>query len=200
MARVGRYDELIARELDTLITKSPPYSLSSPKYGNPTLLDFVKGLIIATNVIDVINEYLPNGCHANWGQIIDNKNKDVMSHESDIVIYRGKPGCKMIHNKSMKFALVDKDRAKVVIQVKSSIDSVRDSDRTYCRDLLRFVPEVWYLAECCWAKKVSNLEKTLKKAGYSRFFYFYKRDEDARIHDVNYHSFLKFIQLIKKIK
>ena len=50
-------------------------------------------------------------------------NKDTLSKECDIIIYHG-PFYKTIKNKSMKFVIVEKTNAKIVIQVKSSLQSV----------------------------------------------------------------------------
>ena len=47
----------IAQELDELLAKSTPYALSSPSFGNPTIHDFVKGLILSTNIIEVIGKH-----------------------------------------------------------------------------------------------------------------------------------------------
>jgi hypothetical protein len=68
-----RADAVIAQELDELVSKSSPYALSSPQFGSPTLHDFVKGLILSTNIIEVIDKHLPNGYRADWGQIPDNR-------------------------------------------------------------------------------------------------------------------------------
>lgn len=203
MVRASRYDDAIAQELDTLISKSTPYSLSNPSFGNPTIHDFVKGLILSTNIIEVIDKYIPHGFNADWGQIIDEKSGNALSNEDDIIIYKGPPGCKTIKNKSMKFVLVDKAQARVVIQVRSSIDAVREEDKIYCRNLLKFVPEVWFFAECCWAKNkntVKAIESKLKKAGYKMFFYFYIQDEEKKYRHINYDLFIKFIELIKKVR
>jgi hypothetical protein len=198
-----RYNDAIGQELDILIAKAVPYSLSSPSFGNTTIHDFVKGLILSTNIIEVIDKYLPHGFHADWGQIIDEKSGNALSNENDIIIYKGPPGCKTIDNKSMRFVLVDKKQAMIVIQVKSGIESVTEDDKKYCKKLLGFVPEVWFFAECCWAKSASrakDIERKLKKAGYKRFFYFYTMDEERASKTISYYPFVKFIELIKKIK
>jgi len=203
MARSTRYDDAIAQELDLLIAKSTPYSLSSPSFGNPTIHDFVKGLILSTNIIEVIDKYIPHGFYADWGQIIDKKSGNALSNEDDIIIYKGPPGCKTVENKSMRFVLVDKDQAKVVIQVRSGIDTVREEDKEYCQNLLKFVPEVWFFAECCWTKdrtKAKVIERKLKQAGYERFFYFYIMDEGRKFRHIDYPLFVKFIELIKKVR
>ena len=203
MIRISRYSDAIASELDVLISKSTPYSLSSPSFGNPTIHDFVKGLILSTNIITVIEKYVPNGYRADWGQIIDKKNGNALSNENDIIIYEGKPGCKEYDNKSMRFVLVDKDQARVVIQVRSNLSSVTNVDKDYCKNLLEFVPKVWYFAECCYAKtdfRAKALEDMLKKIGYSKFFYFYRINDDGSRSSPNYQSFIKFIELLKKIK
>lgn len=200
---MARYNDAIAQELNVLIEEGTPYSLASPSFGNPTIHDFVKGLILSTNIIKVIDKYKPEGIYADWGQIIDKKSGNALSNESDIVIYKGKPGCKTIDNKSMRFVLVDKTQARVVIQVKSGIDSVKKEDKNYCRSLSRFVPEVWFFAECCWSKneaKVKDIAAKLKKAGYKRFFYLYAMDEEKKCRRSDYSQFIKFIELVKKIK
>lgn len=203
MAGSTRYDDAIAQELDLLIAESTPYSLSSPSFGSPTIHDFVKGLILSTNIIEAIDKYIPHGFHADWGQIIDKKSGNPLSKENDIIIYKDPPGCKTFKNKSMRFVLVDKGQVKVVIQVRSGIDSVREEDKKYCRNLLKFVPEVWFFAECCWAKnktRVKTIETKLKKAGYKRFFYYYIMDEERKFKHINYPLFIKFIELIKKVR
>jgi hypothetical protein len=50
---MARYDDVLAQELNVLIEEATPYSLSSPSFGSPTIHDFVKGLILATNIIKV---------------------------------------------------------------------------------------------------------------------------------------------------
>lgn len=200
---MARYDDAIAQELDVLIAEATPYSLSSPSFGNPTIHDFVKGLILATNIIKVIEKYQQEGYHADWGQVIDKRSGNALSNESDIIIYKGKPGCKTIKNQSMKFVLVDKNQARVVIQVKSGIDAVREEDKKYCKSLSKFVPEVWFFAECCWANKpsrVKDIRSKLKRAGYKQFFYLYSMDDKRSCKSIDYNQFVKFIELIKKIK
>lgn len=199
----SRYIDAIAGELKELISKATPYSLSSPNFGNPTIHDFVKGLILSTNIIEVIDKYLPNGYRADWGQIINKKTGNALSNENDIIIYEGKPGCKTYDNQSMRFVLVDKEQARVVIQVRSNISYVSKDDKAYCSGLQKFVPEVWYFAECCFAKSTSRakvIEKGLKVAGYTNFFYLYRVNEDGSIDIPNIGSFIKFVELIKKIK
>jgi hypothetical protein len=100
--KLTRAFEVIVQELVELLAKSTPYSLSSPSFGNPTIHDFVKGLILSTNIIDAIDKHIPNGYRADWGQVIDVGNGDILSKECDIIIYKDKP-YKKIENKSMKF-------------------------------------------------------------------------------------------------
>jgi hypothetical protein len=200
---MARYDDAIAQELDVLIAEATPYSLSSPSFGNPTIHDFVKGLILATNIIKVIEKYQPEGYYADWGQVIDKRSGNALSNESDIIIYKGRPGCKTIKNQSMRFVLVDKSQARVVIQVKSGIDSIRQEDRTYCRSLSRFVPGLWFFAECCWANspsRVKAIRSGLKRAGYKEFFYLYSMDDEKSRKSIDYSQFVRFVELIKKIK
>ncbi|UCH93879.1 MAG: hypothetical protein JSV88_26930 [Candidatus Aminicenantes bacterium] len=190
------------QELDELLAKSTPYSLSSPKFGNPTIHDFVKGLILSTNIIEVIDKHIPNGYRADWGQVIDDRHGDILSKECDIIIYKGKP-FKKIENKSMRFVFVGKKQAKVVIQAKSSIASVTREDKIYCKELKKFVPQIWYIAECCWANsknRAEKLKKNLKDAGYNDFFYFYRMNADTEEKTIDPEPFVQFIKLIKKIK
>jgi len=196
-----RADAVIAQELDELITKSTPYALSTPQLGNPTIHDFVKGLILSTNIIDVVDKHIPNGFRAGWGQVIDENDGNTLSKECDIIIYNGKP-FKPIENKSMKFVLVGKEQTKVVIQVRSGIQSITNDDKIYCHELKKFVPQVWYIAECCWANHKSRAEtigRQLKNIGYTHFFYFFiKNDNNATI-ATGYDSFFKFVRLIRKM-
>ena len=57
--KLTRADTVIAQELDELIAKSTPFALSSPAFGNPTIHDFVKGLILSTNIIEEIEKTYP---------------------------------------------------------------------------------------------------------------------------------------------
>ncbi len=192
----------IAQELDELLAKSTPYALSSPSFGSPTIHDFVKGLILSTNIIWVIDKHIPNHYRADWGQVIDEKNGNILSKECDIIIYKGKP-FKTIKNKSIKFVLVDKKSTKIVIEVKSSIQSVNIDVKNYCRELKIFVPEVWFIAECCWANsksRVSDIGRDLKDAGYKEFFYFYRMNDKTLEKTIVYDPFIKFINLIKRIR
>lgn len=198
MARKKIY-YLITQELDGLIAKSTPYALS---IGSSTVHDFVKGLILSTNIIEVIDDCLPNGYRADWGQVIDENDGNTFSRECDIIVYKGTP-FKPIKNARMKFVLVDRKKVKVVIQVRSSIQSVTDDDRKYCRELKKFVPKVWYVAECCWAKSKSRAEtikRQLEEAGYDQFFYFYRMDDDSLQKTIDCDPFIKFIMLIEKIR
>lgn len=201
MRRFTRADAVIAQELDELVGKSSPYSMSSPQFGNPTLHDFVKGLILSTNIIEVIDKHLPNGYRADWGQVIEDDG-NTLSKECDIIIYKGKP-FKLIKNKSISFVLVNKKQTRIVIQVKSAIQSVTKDNREYSKELRKFVPELWFIAECCWAKsktRTAKVEKELKKSGYKEFVYFYRMDENSFNKTINYDSFVKFISAIKRLK
>ena len=199
---ITRSYAIYAQELDELITKSTPYALSSPSFGNPTIHDFVKGLILSTNIIEVIDRHLPNGYRADWGQVIDEKDGNTLSKECDIIIYKSQP-FKQIKNKSIKFVLVDKKQTKIVIQVKSSIQSVTAEDKKYCRELNKFVSKDWFIAECCWAgskNRASVINRDLKNAGYNQFFYFYRMNVNTFDKTIDYEPFVKFINLIKKIR
>jgi hypothetical protein len=198
--QITRADSVIMQELDELVAKSPPYSMSTPQFGNPTLHDFVKGLILSTNIIEVIDKYVPNDFRADWGQVIDDDG-NTLSKECDIIIYEGKPH-KPIKNRSLCFVLVNKAQVKIIIQVRSSIQSVTKESREYSRAVRKFAPEIWYVAENCWAKterRGVKIERELKKAGYKHFFYFCRMDDNAD-RTLNHKSFLKFINLIKKIR
>jgi len=197
-----RADAVIAQELDELLTKSTPYALATPQLGNPTIHDFVKGLILSTNIIDVVDKHLPNGYRVNWGQVIDEKDGNTLSKECDIIIYKGKP-FKPIENKSIKFALVGKKQTKVVIQVRSGIQSITNEDKIYCKELKKSVPQVWYIAECCWANSKSRAEtigRKLKETGYNHFFYFIIKNDNNETIAIGYESFREFIQLIKNMR
>ena len=200
--RITRAYAVIAQELDELLAKSTPYSLSSPSFGNPTIHDFVKGLILSTNIIEVIDKHIPNGYRADWGQVIDEKDGNTFSKECDIIIYESKPS-KLIKNKSITFVLADKKQTKIVIQVKSSIQSVTNDDKKYCKEIKKFVPEVWYIAECCWKKsknRVEALRREIKKTGYNQFFYFYRMNEATLERTIDYEPFINFVNLIKELK
>jgi hypothetical protein len=200
--KMTRVNAAFMQELDQLLPKSTPYALSSPSFGSPTIHYFVKGLILSTNIIDVIDKHIPNGYHAVWGQVIDEKDGNTLSKECDIIIHKGKP-FPHIKNRSMEFGFVDKKNARIVIQVRSSIQSVTEEDKNYCKELKKLVPKVWYVAECCWAKSKSRTEtikRQLKKAGYDQFFYFYRMDDDLWQKTIDYEPFIKFIKLIEKIR
>lgn len=195
-----RTDYLIMQELDELLSKSTPYSLSSPSSGNPTLHDFVKGLILSTNIIDLIDKKIPNGFRVDWGQIL---NGNTLSKECDIIIYRGKPYYKEIENHSIRFVLVNKEQTRIVIQVKSSIRSVDTDIKNYCKELKKFVPNVWLIAEYCWAtsdRRINQIKKELKNAGYNQFFYFCIKNDRTLKEEIVYKPFVKFFNLIKNIK
>ncbi|MEW6614027.1 MAG: DUF6602 domain-containing protein [Thermodesulfobacteriota bacterium] len=200
-----RADSAIAQELDELLAKSTPYALSSPSFGSPTIHDFVKGLILSTNIIEVIggkDKHLPNGFRADWGQVIDEKDGNTLSKECDIIIYKDKP-LKLIENKSIRFVLVGKKQTKIVIEVKSSIQSVTADIRNYCKELKKSVSDIWFIAECCWAKsknRADTIEQDLKNAGYKHFFYFYRMNDKTLIKTIDYEPFIKFIKLIRRIK
>ena len=199
---MNRATAVLAQELEELLSRSTPYSLSSPSFTSPTLYDFVKGLILSTNIIDFIERHLPNGFRADWGQVIDITDGNILSKECDIIIYEGKP-YKRIKNRCMDFVLVDKNKVRIVIQVKSSISVVKPEDKDYCRQLSNFVPEIWFLSEACIAssdRRIAKIERDLKSIGYRRFFYFYKIRDNPIKRDIAYKPFIEFINLIKKLK
>jgi len=173
--------------------------------GSTTLHYFVRGLILSTNIIEVIDKHIPNGYRVDWGQVIDEKDGNTLSKECDIIIYKEKP-YKTIENNYIRFVLVDKNQAKIVIQVKTNIQSVTDEIKDYCKELKKFVPQVWFIAERCWAgsiKRLSTIEHQLKEAGYKQFFYLYRMDDNTlnrKIEQIDYKRFIKFINLIKRIK
>jgi hypothetical protein len=134
-------------------------------------------------------------------QIIDN-NGNTLSKECDIIIYEGKP-FKPIKNKSISFVLVNKDQARIVSEVKSSIQSVTKDTREYSKEIKKIVPEIWFIAECCWAKskaRALRIKRELKKAGYKEFIYLCRIDESTLNRTLNHESFVKFIKSIKKLK
>lgn len=99
--------------------------------------------------------------------------------------------------------MVDKKQVRIVIQVRSSIQSVGRESKEYCREVKKFVPEVWYITECCWAKtehRAGAIERELKRAGYGEFVYLFRSDEETPSKIINYESFLKFIKRIKKLR
>jgi len=197
-----RVNKSIAQELDELVAKSTPYALSSPSFGSPTLHDFVKGLILSTNIIEVIEKHLPNGYRADWGQVINEKDGNILSKECDIIIYNSKP-FKTIENKSIRFVIVSKEQVRIVIEVKSSIQSVTSDAKNYCKELKKSVPIIWFIAECCWAKsktRVNTITSNLKKAGYKHFFYFYRMNDQTLNKIIVYEPFIKFINLIRRMK
>ena len=200
--KLTRADFAIIQELDELLAKSTPYALSSPSFGNPTIHDFVKGLILSTNIIEVIDKHIPNGYRADWGQVIDERDGNILSKECDIIIYKGKP-FKTIENKSITFVLVAKKQARIVIEVKSSIQSVTADVKKYCKELKKSVPVMWFMAECCWAKsknRADTIKRDFKEAGYKHFFYFYRMNDKTLEKTIEYEPFIKFIKLIKQIK
>jgi len=201
MTRITRDFEAISWELGQLISKSPPYALSTPQLGTPTLHDFVKGLILSTHVAEAIQEHIPNGYRADWGQVIG-EDGNILSRECDVVVYKGKP-YKPIENRSMRFVLVKRKRARVVIQVRSSIQSVTKDDAEYCKQLKGFVPRVWFLAECCWANsenRAKTLKRQLKQIGYEHFFYLMRKNIKGEVIEIGDESFYQFIKLVERIK
>jgi hypothetical protein len=200
--RLTRVNAAIAQELDELLAKLTPWALSSPELGNPTIHDFVKGLVLSTDIISVIDKRIPNGFKADWGQVIDEKDGNALSRECDIIIYRGQP-FKEIRNKCIRFVFVDKNNVRAVIQVKSSIQSITKDIKDYCVALKKFAPEVWFIAECFLAKSISRAERIrrdLKNAGYDKIFYFYRMDYDSLQKTIDYEPFFKFIDAIRKMK
>ena len=199
---MNRATVVLAQELEELLAKSTPYSLSSPSFGSPTLHDFVKGLILSTNIIAFIEKHIPDGLRADWGQVIDTYDGDILSKECDIIIYEGKP-YKRFENRCMDFVLVDKNKARVIIQVKSSISSVQHDDRYYCKELKKFVKEIWYLSEACIAsskRRIRKIRGDLKSIGYRRFFYFYRIADNPVKRVIEYGPYIELVSLIKKLK
>jgi len=196
-----RADYAIIQELEELLAKSTPYAMSSPSFGSPTIHYFVKGLVLSSNVIELINKHIPDGYRVDWGQIIDDKDGNVLSKECDIIIYKGKP-FKEISNKTIRFVLVSKQSVKIVIEVKSSIQGVTRDIKNYCKELKKFIPEIWLVTECCWAqskKRALDIKQDLKKAGYNHFFFFYRMDDKLK-KTIEHKIFIDFIRQIKKIK
>lgn len=200
--KTTRADSLRIAELQALVGKVELYPMSSRAFGSPTLLPFVKGLIFSSEIIEIAREHIKDGFYVDWGQIIDMQNGNLLSRENDIVIYEGKP-YKPFQNKTMRFVIVDKSKTRVAIQCTSSIDNISEEHKRYCRDLANFVPEVWYFAECCWAKneqKIKQIKKKLELVGYSKFFYLYSMDDRSLEKRLNERVLINFIKLIEKIK
>jgi len=178
------------------------WCLSSPSFGVPTLHDFVRGLIFSERMLQVIDKNL-NRYNADWGQIVDERTGNYLSKECDIIIYRGNP-IREWGKKAMKFVVVESSAAKLVIQCSTSVTTVSKEHKDYPKDLKKFVPKIWYLAECYWgSKRQSNvIRRELKKAGYDNFFCLYRKYErQGEMHkELNYDRWNEFIKSIRNLK
>ncbi|MCX6639507.1 MAG: hypothetical protein NTW14_03375 [bacterium] len=196
-----RAQTIIAQELDVLLAQSMPTALSSPLFGNPTIHDFVNGLILSSNIIDVIKKHLARNLEVDWGQIID-ENGNTFSKECDIIIYKPMAH-KLFDNRTMRYALVYKNDVKVVIQVKSSISSVSKDDRDYCKQLMKFNKNLWYFVDHCIARnseRLKKIESDLCTCGYKMFIYLEAKNESLEQISIGYKPFIKFIEKIKKLR
>jgi Domain of unknown function (DUF6602) len=198
---ISRAESIRIREFAALKERVDLYELGSPKWGSPTFHHFVKGLILSSEIISIIKEHLKEGYHADWGQIIDLSDGNVLSSENDIIIYKEKP-YKRWKNDTMNFVLVDKSKVVTVIQCSSHIESLTEEHRKYCKNLLKFTPEIWYFAERCWAKgpgRIKQIASNLRKAGYKKFFYLYFISERTLDKEWNETVLFDFVNLIEKI-
>jgi len=197
-----RVEAAIIQDFKVLLESSAPYALSSPSFGSTTLHDFVKGLILSTNLIDLIEKYIPEGNHVEWGQIIDLKGGNSLSKECDIVLYKANP-FKRIANKSMRFVIVERAKTRMVIQVKSGIQSLSRDDKQYCRDVRKFAKEVWYFAENCYAgskARAEKLRKSAKGAGYGEFFYLVRVNDRTGSRTMDDDQLLRFHKKLTAIE
>jgi len=189
--------EALVKELEGL------WSLSSYSFSEEALHKFVRGLIFAEKILQIIDDNL-NGYYSDWGQIFDEKTGNYLSKECDIIIYKKKQ--QIFGKKSIKFALVDSSAVKLVIQCSTTITSLSKEHKDYPKNLKRFVPEteIWYFAECYWGSKnqANVIRKKLKEAGYGRFFYLYRRYErQGEMHkELNYDRWNEFIKSIRNLK
>lgn len=171
-------------------------------FGVPTLHDFVRGLIFSEKMIQIIDEHL-SGYNADWGQLVDERTGNYLSKECDIIIYKRHP-IRAWGKKAIKFVAVENTAAQLVIQCCTSITSVTKEHRVYPQNLKKFVPEIWYLAECYWGSKnkYNTIRKELEKAGYKRFFYLYRKyEKQGEMHtELNYDGWDEFIRSIRSLR
>jgi hypothetical protein len=197
--KITQEDIALIQDYKTLLEESIPYPMSSPSSGKSTFHDFVKGLILSTNIIKLLIRHIPNGYKVDWGQIII---KNHYSKECDIIIYHGKP-LREFCNQSMRYVLIEKDKANIVIQVKSSIQSVSKDLKEYCIELKKFVNQVWFIAECCLVNsenRANAIRNDLKKIGYNQSFFFYRRSDESPDRILNEKLFIDFIKLIRNLE
>jgi len=200
-SRIGAFEhcdlEVIVKELEGL------WYLSSYSFSEEALHKFVRGLIFAEKILQIIESKL-NVYYSNWGQIFDERTGNYLSKECDIIIYKKKQ--RIFGKKAINFALVNSADVKLVIQCCTNITSLSKEHKDYPKNLKRFVPriEIWYFAECYWgSKKQCNvIKKKLKKVGYDRFFYLYRKYErqGEMRKELNYDGWDEFIESISSLR
>jgi hypothetical protein len=147
------------------------------------ILPFVRGLRLSSRLIYAIRDSISQSPFAvDWGHLVD-ENEKYVSPECDIIIYRKDNDAILEHwngivNQSrradsiMDFKFVRKRFVKLVISCKSLIKT-SEIDKKYCKDLKKYVKNVWLFAECCGPRSVKAILKNAKKFGYQDFFYLY---------------------------
>lgn len=161
-------------EVDRLIAELGLVSITTSQAEGKPLHHFVRGLLFSARLVDHVEEWVRNGHHAAWGQLVDDDGR-FLSPENDLIIHQGK--CEHTwKSRVMEFSIVRTRNAKAVIQCRAVVKGMDDELRTYCQDLKRFCPEVWLVSECCWAKTLGRCRQVAfdaKKAGYTHFTYLY---------------------------
>ena len=185
--------------LDGLVDGLQLQPLTSQQAEGKPLHRFVRGLIFSTQLVDFIENNLPNGYHAGWGQLIDDQG-EWLSSENDIIVYRGKPEHEW-KTTCLKFMLVQASQANVVIQCRAIVRTVDSDLRTYARQLSEFRSRLWLFAECCWAKSAQRCEQIRQdtlSAGYERFFYLYDHSYNSDV-TKNYLGWREFREAIRAL-
>lgn len=197
----GRIDTTVNQtELTPLIDKLQLQPLTTAQVEGGRLHLFVRGMMFSGELLDLMQEYLPAGYKAGWGQLID-RDGDFFSPESDIIIYEGNP-VKTWKTSCFKYILVRDNQAHVVIQCRATIKTLGKDLRKYARDVKVFSPQVWLFTECCWAKtpeRCAQLALDAKKAGYEKFFYLYDHTTNGEM-NVNLAGWQEFKAELSKLK
>ncbi len=97
----------------------------------------------------------------------------------------------------MDFRFINQEDVLLVISCKAFL-TASNIDMEYCKLMKEYVKDVWLFAECCNPKNLVKINETVKRGGYSNFWYLYGWDEIAST-DPNKNGWLDFVSKVEKI-
>jgi len=159
--------------LNSLIERLDLYPLTSRFERQEPLFLFARGLIFSTSLIEEIRQDIPRRYSVGWGQMMTGDGE--LSPETDIIIYEGSPFHEW-RTQIICFTLVPKDQVRVAIECCESFRPTKHLKK-HLNDLLRFTPNLFLFAECCWSRGRNLCKKRkeeLMDMGFRDVFFLYR--------------------------